>query len=78
MPNLSYAHGASAVPLLGEPSARTCAEPWNGSATATRSSCDAAGWMHTGDLAAMDDADYGRIVGRIKDVIIRGGERVSA
>jgi fatty-acyl-CoA synthase len=34
------------------------------------------GWMHTGDLAVIDDAGYCRIVGRIKDMIIRGGENV--
>jgi fatty-acyl-CoA synthase len=32
--------------------------------------------MHTGDLAALDDAGYCRIVGRIKDMLIRGGENV--
>ena len=37
---------------------------------------DAAGWMHTGDLAEMDDAGYLNIVGRIKDMVIRGGENV--
>ena len=37
---------------------------------------DAEGWMHTGDLATLDDAGYGRIVGRSKDVVIRGGENV--
>ncbi|HST67125.1 MAG TPA: AMP-binding protein [Mycobacteriales bacterium] len=37
---------------------------------------DAAGWMHTGDLAEMDDAGYVNIVGRIKDMVIRGGENV--
>jgi fatty-acyl-CoA synthase len=37
---------------------------------------DRAGWMHTGDLATMDDAGYVNIVGRIKDMIIRGGENV--
>jgi fatty-acyl-CoA synthase len=36
----------------------------------------AAGWMHTGDLATMDDDGYVNIVGRIKDMIIRGGENV--
>ena len=35
-----------------------------------------AGWMHTGDLAVMDDEGYLRIVGRIKDMIIRGGENI--
>ncbi|WP_340316116.1 AMP-binding protein [Rhizorhabdus argentea] len=34
------------------------------------------GWMHTGDLAVIDEAGYGRIVGRIKDMIIRGGENI--
>jgi fatty-acyl-CoA synthase len=48
---------------------------WNDPA-ATAKAIDAAGWMHTGDLAVMDDDGYVRIVGRIKDVIIRGGENV--
>ena len=37
---------------------------------------DAAGWMHTGDLATMDDDGYLDIVGRSKDMVIRGGENV--
>jgi fatty-acyl-CoA synthase len=37
---------------------------------------DQARWMHTGDLAVMDEAGYLNIVGRIKDMIIRGGENV--
>jgi fatty-acyl-CoA synthase len=37
---------------------------------------DAARWMHTGDLATVDDAGYLNIVGRIKDMVIRGGENV--
>ena len=37
---------------------------------------DAAGWMHTGDLATMDEAGYVAIVGRIKDMVIRGGENI--
>ncbi len=37
---------------------------------------DAARWMHTGDLAAMDDDGYLSITGRIKDMVIRGGENV--
>ncbi|SDD49180.1 fatty-acyl-CoA synthase [Geodermatophilus telluris] len=37
---------------------------------------DRARWMHTGDLAVMDDAGYLNIVGRIKDMVIRGGENV--
>jgi fatty-acyl-CoA synthase len=43
---------------------------------ATRAAIDGVGWMHTGDLAVMDDEGYVSIVGRIKDVIIRGGENI--
>jgi fatty-acyl-CoA synthase len=42
----------------------------------TAEAIDADGWMHTGDLAVMDDEGYVSIVGRIKDMIIRGGENV--
>jgi fatty-acyl-CoA synthase len=42
----------------------------------TDEAVDAAGWMHTGDLATMDEAGYVAIVGRIKDLVIRGGENV--
>ncbi len=45
--------------------------------TATNQVIDSAGWMHSGDLAVMDDAGYVHIVGRIKDIIIRGGENIS-
>ncbi|MGY3583998.1 fatty-acyl-CoA synthase [Bradyrhizobium sp. USDA 4341] len=48
---------------------------WNDEAR-TREAVDAAGWMHTGDLATIDDAGYCRIVGRIKDMVIRGGENI--
>ncbi len=43
----------------------------------TADAIDADGWMHTGDLAVMDDDGYVNITGRIKDLIIRGGENVS-
>ena len=43
---------------------------------ATREAIDEAGWMHTGDLASMDEYGYVRIAGRNKDMIIRGGENV--
>jgi fatty-acyl-CoA synthase len=42
----------------------------------TEESIDPAGWMHSGDLATMDERGYVRIVGRIKDMVIRGGENV--
>ncbi len=42
----------------------------------TREVIDPAGWMHTGDLAVIDEEGYCRIVGRLKDMIIRGGENV--
>jgi len=42
----------------------------------TREAIDSTGWMHTGDLATIDDDGYCRIVGRIKDMVIRGGENI--
>jgi fatty-acyl-CoA synthase len=48
---------------------------WN-NPEATASAIDADRWMHTGDLATMDDDGYVNIVGRLKDMIIRGGENV--
>ena len=48
---------------------------WNEPAKTTEA-IDAARWMHTGDLAVMDEAGYLNIVGRIKDMVIRGGENV--
>ena len=47
-----------------------------GNEEATREAIDSAGWMHTGDLATADDEGYVNIVGRIKDMIIRGGENI--
>mgnify|MGYP001163432206 CR=1 FL=1 len=48
---------------------------WNNQ-EATREAIDAGRWMHTGDLATMDAEGYLNIVGRIKDMIIRGGENI--
>lgn len=42
----------------------------------TAEAIDVSRWMHTGDIAVMDDAGYLNIVGRIKDMVIRGGENV--
>lgn len=43
---------------------------------ATAQAIDAEGWLHTGDLAVMDEAGYCNITGRLKDMIIRGGENI--
>jgi fatty-acyl-CoA synthase len=44
--------------------------------SATAEAIDPAGWMHTGDLAVMDGEEYLSITGRIKDMVIRGGENI--
>ena len=48
---------------------------WN-DAERTREAIDEGRWMHTGDLATIDDEGYCNIVGRIKDMVIRGGENI--
>ena len=48
---------------------------WN-DARATREAIDDGRWMHTGDLATIDDDGYVKIVGRIKDMVLRGGENI--
>ena len=48
---------------------------WNDPAR-TAEAIDADGWMHTGDLATIDDEGWCRIVGRLKDMLIRGGENI--
>jgi fatty-acyl-CoA synthase len=47
-----------------------------GDAEKTAEAIDAGRWMHTGDLATLDDEGYCNIVGRIKDMVIRGGENI--
>jgi fatty-acyl-CoA synthase len=47
-----------------------------GNEEATAEAIDQARWMHTGDLATMDESGYVNIVGRIKDMIIRGGDNI--
>jgi fatty-acyl-CoA synthase len=42
----------------------------------TRETIDTAGWLHSGDLGVMDEEGYMQVVGRIKDMVIRGGENV--
>lgn len=42
----------------------------------TAEAIDKAGWMHTGDIAVIDDEGFCNIVGRIKDMVIRGGENI--
>ncbi len=48
---------------------------WN-DAEKTRETIDPGGWMHTGDLATLDERGYCDIVGRVKDMVIRGGENI--
>ncbi len=43
---------------------------------ATRQTIDSAGWLHSGDLAVMDERGYVKITGRLKDMICRGGEKI--
>ncbi|MET3195103.1 fatty-acyl-CoA synthase [Bacillus sp. OAE603] len=44
--------------------------------SATKEAIDAEGWLHTGDLAIMDENGYCKVTGRLKDMIIRGGENI--
>lgn len=49
---------------------------WDESPESMADVIDRAGWMHTGDLAVIDAAGYCQIVGRVKDMLIRGGENI--
>jgi fatty-acyl-CoA synthase len=47
-----------------------------GQQEATRAAIDGAGWLHSGDLGVMDEDGYLRITGRLKEMIVRGGEKI--
>ncbi len=49
---------------------------YNDNPKATRETIDAEGWLHTGDLGMMDERGYVKITGRVKEMIIRGGENL--
>ena len=49
---------------------------YHGNPSATRETIDESGWLHTGDLGAMDSRGYVRVTGRVKEMIIRGGENL--
>ena len=49
---------------------------YNGNDQATAETIDPDGWLHTGDLGTVDHRGYFRITGRVKDMIIRGGENM--
>jgi len=51
-------------------------QAYYGDAEATRKTVDASGWLHSGDLGTMDADGYVRITGRLKEMIIRGGENI--
>ena len=73
---------ADRVTPLGQPG-QLCTRGYSvmlgywGEEAKTREVLDAAGWMHTGDLAVLDEQGYCRIIGRSKDIVIRGGENIS-
>ena len=64
------------VDQVGEICARSYAVmiEYNDNPEATSAAIDADGWLHTGDLGAMDGQGFVRVTGRVKDMIIRGGE----
>jgi fatty-acyl-CoA synthase len=49
---------------------------YNDNPEATAAAIDAEGWLHTGDLGTMDERGYLAITGRVKEMIIRGGENL--
>ncbi|MCK4536841.1 MAG: AMP-binding protein [Desulfuromonadales bacterium] len=53
------------------------AKGYYGDPEATKEAIDESGWLHSGDLGAMDEKGYVRVLGRQKEIIIRGGENIS-
>jgi len=67
-----------AVNAIGEICARAYSLmlEYNDNPEATAATIDSDGWLHTGDLGAMDERGYVRVTGRVKEMIIRGGENL--
>ena len=85
---MSHVEGKIAHPLTGAPlppgqSGEICVrgyvvmQGYYGMPEATAKTVDAEGWLHTGDMGCMDEAGNIRLTGRLKDLIIRGGENIS-
>ena len=73
--------GTNSVVAIGEQGEICCRgylvmTEYNDNPEATAAAIDAEGWLHTGDLGRMDARGYVRITGRVKDMIIRGGENL--
>ncbi|MCZ8033604.1 MAG: AMP-binding protein [Novosphingobium sp.] len=70
--------GPVAIGQVGEICARAYAVMlgYNDNPEATAAAIDAEGWLHTGDLGTMDSRGFVRVTGRVKDMIIRGGENL--
>jgi fatty-acyl-CoA synthase len=71
-------HAVMAVGAMGEICARSYGVMigYNDDAAATSQAIDSDGWLHTGDLGTMDSRGYVKVTGRVKDMIIRGGENL--
>jgi fatty-acyl-CoA synthase len=71
-------NGIVAIGTVGEICTRgyCCMIGYNDNPEATAKTIDADGWLHTGDLGTMDKSGFVRITGRVKDMIIRGGENL--
>ena len=82
MMDVSIRHPATKAVLALHEVGEICARgygvmlEYNDNEAATNAAIDADGWLHTGDLGAMDARGYVRITGRVKEMIIRGGENI--